>query len=85
MKLAAGCRLYPFIWSTVYRDLCVVLVCAVNSRKYRHYNATGTTPHTATSGCYHPCQPISQALQGATGTIEGCLLLYVSLDIMSYV
>ena len=31
-------------------------------RKYWHYKAIGTTPHTAIFGCSHLCQTISQAL-----------------------
>ena len=42
-----------------------------------HRKVTGTTPHTATIRRSHLCQPLSQALQQATGNIAGPVLLYM--------
>ena len=35
--------------------------------------ATGTNPHTATTGCSHTCQAILQVLSRATGTTQPAL------------
>ena len=40
-------------------------------------NDTANTPHAATTGCFYLCRAISQALQRATGTIEGPLTAHL--------
>ena len=55
--------------------ISIVPACA--SRRFRHTKAAiGTTPHTATTGCFHLCQAIAETTIAcnrhySTGTIEG--------------
>ena len=59
------------------RGTSIVLICAINSRRYRHYNGNRHTSHTAATACSYLCQPISQALFRSNphypaSTIGGC-------------
>ena len=56
-------------WHTVIAPLYSAGMCTVEGNNGT-LAATGTTPHTVTTGCSHVCQAISQILYRAASTTQ---------------